>query len=202
MIDGRPVRGPPPGGHRGAAASPRSRPLQMSFFEATTLLALCVFAEEGVDSACIEVGLGGRLDATNVITPEVTAITNVALDHQEYLGDTLEKIAREKAGIIKPGVPFVTAEGRPAVLAVLESRAAEVGAPLPPGPAVARHRESAPRAPMGTRFRVRTPAGWRPAGPRDAAARRPPGHQRRARRACPGADAPASALPRPYAKRW
>ncbi|MDE2677412.1 MAG: bifunctional folylpolyglutamate synthase/dihydrofolate synthase [Gemmatimonadota bacterium] len=129
MIDGRPVAA-----SRLAAAAARLRPLadglRMSFFEATTLLALHVFAEEGVECACVEVGLGGRLDATNVITPEVTAITNVALDHQEYLGDTLEDIAREKAGIIKPGVPIVTAEGRPAALAVLEARAAAVGAPL------------------------------------------------------------------------
>ena len=157
MIDGRPVPAP-----RLADTAARLRPLaqglQMSFFEATTLLALCVFAEEGVDSACIEVGLGGRLDATNVITPEVTAITNVALDHQEYLGDTLEKIAREKAGIIKPGVPFVTAEGRPAVLAVLESRAAEVGAPchrVQPWRDIANLR----LGPNGTRFRVRAADG-------------------------------------------
>ena len=157
MIDGRPVAA-----SRLAAAAARLRPLadglRMSFFEATTLLALHVFAEDGVESACIEVGLGGRLDATNVIAPEVTAITNVALDHQEYLGDTVEEIAREKAGIIKPGVPFVTAEGRPRVLAVLEGRAAAVGAPL--------HRVDPWRdmsrlrlGPRGTRLRVRAADG-------------------------------------------
>ncbi len=157
MIDGRPVAA-----SRLAAAASRLRPLAdglgMSFFEATTLLALHVFAEEGVESACVEVGLGGRLDATNVVTPAVTAITNVALDHQEYLGDTLEEIAREKAGIIKPGVPFITAEGRPGVLAALEARAAAVGAPF--------HRVEPWRdisklrlGPQGTRFRVRTAAG-------------------------------------------
>ena len=157
MIDGRPVAA-----SRLAAAAFRLRPLAdglgMSFFEATTLLALHVFAEEGVESACVEVGLGGRLDATNVVTPAVTAITNVALDHQEYLGDTLEEIAREKAGIIKPGVPFITAEGRPGVLAALEARAAAVGAPF--------HRVEPWRdisklrlGPQGTRFRVRTAAG-------------------------------------------
>ncbi|MCY4571688.1 MAG: bifunctional folylpolyglutamate synthase/dihydrofolate synthase [Gemmatimonadetes bacterium] len=157
MIDGRPVAA-----SRLTAAAARLRPLaeglRMSFFEATTLLALHVFAEEGVESACVEVGLGGRLAATNVITPEVTAITNVALDHQEYLGDTLEQIAREKAGIIKPGVPFVTAEGRPAVLAVLEARAAAVGAPF--------HRVETWRdisklrlGPHGTQFHLRTTAG-------------------------------------------
>ncbi len=109
---------------------PLATKLNMSFFEATTLLALVAFARKGVDVACIEVGLGGRLDATNVITPEVSAITNVARDHQDYLGDSLEEIACEKAGIIKPGVPVVTAESRQTVLDVLRSRAATVGAPL------------------------------------------------------------------------
>ena len=129
MIGGEPVPA-----HRLMDTAERLRPLArelgMSFFEASTLLALAVFAEEEIDTACIEVGLGGRLDATNVIEPEVTAITNVALDHQDYLGDSLEEIAREKAGIIKPGVPVVTAEGRPGVLSVLEDRAARVGAPF------------------------------------------------------------------------
>lgn len=129
MIGGEPVPAP-----RLVHSAQRLRPLAhelgMSFFEATTLLALVVFAEEEVDTACIEVGLGGRLDATNVIEPEVTAITNVALDHQEYLGDTLEEIAAEKAGIIKPGVPVVTAEGRPGALSVLRDRAVRVGAPF------------------------------------------------------------------------
>lgn len=159
MIDGRPLPAA-----RIADTAARLRPLtdglEMSFFEATTLLALCVFAEEEVESACIEVGLGGRLDATNVISPEVTAITNVALDHQDYLGDTLDLIALEKAGIIKPGVPIVTAEGRPAALNVLEARAAEAGAPF--------HRVEPWRdisnlrlGPDGTRFSVRTTGGAR-----------------------------------------
>lgn len=129
MVGGRPV----PAGRLVEAASglrPLASELRMSFFEATTLLAMVVFAEDEVDTACMEVGLGGRLDATNVVEPEVSAITNVALDHQEYLGNSLEEIAREKAGIIKPGVPIVTAEGRPAVLEVLRARATEVGAPL------------------------------------------------------------------------
>ena len=129
MVGGRPV----PAARLLETASrlrPLARELRMSFFEATTLLAMVVFADEGVDTACMEVGLGGRLDATNVVEPEVSAITNVALDHQEYLGASLERIAREKAGIIKPGVPVVTAAGRPAVLDVLRARANEVGAPL------------------------------------------------------------------------
>ena len=157
MIDGEPVPAP-----RLLDAAARLRPLArelgMSFFEASTLLALVVFAECDVDAASIEVGLGGRLDATNVIEPEVTAITNVALDHQDYLGHSLEEIAREKAGIIKPGVPVVTAEGRPAVLKVLEGRAARVGAPLhriEPWRDIAALRLGR----RGTRFSVRTAGG-------------------------------------------
>jgi len=80
-----------------------------TFFEATTCIAFQYFADQGVDVAVIETGLGGRLDATNVVTPLVSIITNVGLDHQEILGDTIRKIAREKAGIIKPGSPVVTA---------------------------------------------------------------------------------------------
>ena len=157
MVDGEPV----PAARLLDAASrlqPLARELGMSFFEASTLLALVVFAECGVDAASIEVGLGGRLDATNVIEPEVTAITNVALDHQDYLGHSLEEIAREKAGIIKPGVPVVTAEGRPAVLKVLEGRAARVGAPfhrIEPWRDIAELRLGR----GGTRFSVRTAGG-------------------------------------------
>ena len=139
---------------------PLARELGMSFFEASTLLALVVFAEEEIDTACIEVGLGGRLDATNVIGPEVTAITNVALDHQDYLGGSLEEIAGEKAGIIKAGVPVVTAEGRPGVLSVLKDRAARVGAPfhrIEPWRDISRLRLSR----GGTRFSVRTADGGR-----------------------------------------
>jgi dihydrofolate synthase/folylpolyglutamate synthase len=80
-----------------------------TFFEATTAIAFRYFADEGIDIGVIETGLGGRLDATNVLAPLVSVITNVALDHMEYLGPTVASIAREKAGIIKPGVPAVTA---------------------------------------------------------------------------------------------
>jgi dihydrofolate synthase / folylpolyglutamate synthase len=78
-----------------------------TFFELTTLLAFLYFAEQKVDIAVIETGLGGRLDATNVITPRLSIITSISLEHTEILGDTVEKIAGEKAGIIKPGVPVI-----------------------------------------------------------------------------------------------
>ncbi|MDX1495322.1 MAG: folylpolyglutamate synthase/dihydrofolate synthase family protein, partial [Longimicrobiales bacterium] len=103
---------------------------RLTFFEAVTVLAMHAFREEGVEVAVMEVGLGGRLDSTNVISPEVTAVTNVAMDHADYLGDTLEKIAREKAGIIKPGIPFVTAEADPEIRALLRSVAEGAGAPF------------------------------------------------------------------------
>jgi dihydrofolate synthase/folylpolyglutamate synthase len=101
-----------------------------TFFEATTAIAFLCFAEAGVELAVVEVGLGGRLDSTNVIVPEACAVTNVARDHTEYLGESLDAIAFEKAGIFKPGVPAVTGETAPGPLAVLQRRAAEVGAPL------------------------------------------------------------------------
>jgi dihydrofolate synthase/folylpolyglutamate synthase len=84
--------------------------LNPSFFEITTLMAFSYFKEQAVDIAVIEVGLGGRLDSTNIITPILSVITNVSFDHVSLLGNTLEKIAHEKAGIIKPGVPVVVGE--------------------------------------------------------------------------------------------
>lgn len=101
----------------------------LTFFEAITVLAMYAFAQEGVEVAVMEVGLGGRLDATNVVQPEVSAVTNVAMDHAEYLGDTLAAIAREKAGIMKAGVPFLTAEVDPGILALFRSLAEEAGVP-------------------------------------------------------------------------
>ncbi|MBA4746769.1 MAG: bifunctional folylpolyglutamate synthase/dihydrofolate synthase [Muricauda sp.] len=86
---------------------------ELSFFEMTVGMAFGYFAEEKVDIAIIEVGLGGRLDSTNIITPEVSLITNIGMDHTQFLGDTLEKIALEKAGIIKPKVPVVISETQP-----------------------------------------------------------------------------------------
>lgn len=90
-----------------------------TFFEVGTAIAFADFAARGAEIAVIEVGLGGRLDSTNVVRPLVSAVTHIALDHQKYLGDTLEQIAAEKAWIAKPGAPFVTGETRPGLLEVL-----------------------------------------------------------------------------------
>lgn len=89
---------------------PFFEPLHPSFFELTTALAFLYFAEQQVDVAVIEVGLGGRLDCTNIITPDLAIITNISFDHQQFLGDTLPAIAAEKAGIIKPGIPVIIGE--------------------------------------------------------------------------------------------
>ena len=102
----------------------------LTFFEATTLLAFHAFDREQVDVQVIEVGLGGRLDATNVIHPLACALTNVQRDHAEFLGESLPEIAGEKAGIFKPGVPVVTAETELAQLAVFEQAAARAGTRL------------------------------------------------------------------------
>lgn len=97
----------------------------MSFFEMTVGLAFDYFAKEKVDIAVIEVGMGGRLDATNIITPLVSVITNIALDHTQFLGNTLESIAYEKAGIIKPGIPVVIGEYTPETKPVFVAKAKE-----------------------------------------------------------------------------
>lgn len=101
-----------------------------TFFELVTAMAFVHFAEQAVDVGVIEVGLGGRLDSTNIISPEVTAVTNISMDHMHILGSTIEKIAREKAGIFKPGVPAIAVRQQPSVIEVLRSTAAEVGAPF------------------------------------------------------------------------
>ena len=98
-------------------------PLYPSFFEVVTALAFKYFAEQQVDVAVIEVGLGGRLDCTNIITPEFSVITNISFDHVALLGDTLAKIASEKAGIIKPHVPVVVGEHTDETRPVFESKA-------------------------------------------------------------------------------
>jgi dihydrofolate synthase/folylpolyglutamate synthase len=107
---------------------PHIERLDASFFEATTAIALADLAARGADIAVIEVGLGGRLDATNVLTPLVTAVTKIALEHVEYLGHELKGIAREKAGIAKPNVPFVTGEPDPEIRAELVREAKRRGA--------------------------------------------------------------------------
>jgi dihydrofolate synthase/folylpolyglutamate synthase len=99
-------------------------------FEAITAMGFLFFARAAVDVAVVEVGLGGRLDATNVITPEVSVITSLSLEHTYLLGDTLDKIAFEKAGIIKPGIPAVVAPQRDEARVVLETVCEERGAPL------------------------------------------------------------------------
>ena len=104
--------------------------LQLSFFEMTVGLAFDYFAAEQVDVAVVEVGMGGRLDSTNVITPDLCVITNIGFDHTQFLGDTLPKIAAEKAGIIKPHVPVVIGETHPETRPVFEQRATELQAPI------------------------------------------------------------------------
>lgn len=104
--------------------------IEPSFFEMTTAMAFDYFASEHVDIAIIEVGLGGRLDATNVITPDLSVITNISLEHTALLGDTLAKIAFEKAGIIKPGVPVVIGEYNKETMPVFQEVAASRHAPL------------------------------------------------------------------------
>lgn len=104
--------------------------LQPSFFEITTAMALDYFERVGVDVAVIEVGLGGRLDSTNIITPDLSVITNIGLEHTQYLGDTLGKIAGEKAGIIKPGVPIVIGERNPETDPVFIAKAQEQGSEI------------------------------------------------------------------------
>jgi len=101
-----------------------------TFFEATTAMAFDMFRRAGVEFGVIEVGLGGRLDSTNVVEPVVTAITSIDFDHQQYLGNTLTDIAKEKAGIIKPGVPVIVGEVVPEAFAAIERIARERGAEL------------------------------------------------------------------------
>ncbi len=115
--------------HQPIPSPPADRPPHPTFFELTTAMAFSHFALQEVEVAVIEVGLGGRFDATNVITPRVAVVTNVSLEHQEYLGRALSKIATEKAGIIKASVPVVTA-ARGESHQVIQRTAADRGAPL------------------------------------------------------------------------
>ena len=104
--------------------------MHLSFFEMTVGMAFDYFAREKVDVAVVEVGMGGRLDSTNVIKPELSIITNIGLDHTQFLGDTLEKIAGEKAGIIKDGVPVVIGETQAETKPVFDAVAATHNAPI------------------------------------------------------------------------
>jgi dihydrofolate synthase/folylpolyglutamate synthase len=101
-----------------------------SFFEMTVALAFDVFAKEKVDIAMVEVGLGGRLDSTNIITPLLSVITNIGWDHMNMLGDTLQLIAGEKAGIIKPGIPVIVSETQPETAQVFIDKAKQEGSPI------------------------------------------------------------------------
>ena len=110
-----------------------------TFFEATTAIAFADFAARGVEIAVVEVGLGGRLDSTNVVQPLVSAVTKIELDHMKYLGDTLEAIAGEKAGIAKPGAPFVIGETRPGIIEVLLARGREFVRAIDPAATLQAH---------------------------------------------------------------
>jgi dihydrofolate synthase / folylpolyglutamate synthase len=117
----------------------RLRPLAdrlgATFFETTTAVAFADLVARGAELAVIEVGLGGRLDSTNVVRPLASVVTKIERDHQKYLGDTLEAIAREKAWIAKPAAPFIVGETRPELVAVLRDEAGEAVAALEPGAA-------------------------------------------------------------------
>lgn len=122
VVDGIPI------GQKAAAMwigrlRPLAERLDATFFEVSTALALADFAARGVEIAVVEVGLGGRLDSTNLLRPLVSTVTHIALDHQRYLGDTLEAIAAEKAGIAKSGAPFVVGEPRGDLAAILAHEA-------------------------------------------------------------------------------
>src|SRR6266571_2265339 len=135
---------------------PHIERLGASFFEATTAIAFADLAARGVDIAVIEVGLGGRLDSTNVITPLVAVVTKIAREHTDYLGNDLASIAREKAGIAKRAVPFVTGELDPAVRQVLVAEAERRGAqPLIPVDA-----RGAPTRPLGLKGRHQHANAW------------------------------------------
>lgn len=113
-----------------ARLRPDAERLRATFFEVTTAMAFAAFADAEVDAAVIETGMGGRLDATNIVMPRASVITGIDLEHTEFLGDTLEAIAGEKAGIIKRGVPVFTAAVQPVVVDLLRRRAEDLGAPF------------------------------------------------------------------------
>jgi len=135
---------------------PHIERLDASFFEATTAIAFADLAARGVDVAVIEVGLGGRLDATNVITPLVSVVTKIAREHTDYLGTDLASIAREKAGIAKRNVPFITGEMDPAVRQVLVGEAERRGG----NPVIVADSGAAPTRPLGMKGRHQHANAW------------------------------------------
>ena len=138
--------------HRAIGRSARPELRDVTFFEALTAVAFELYAEAGVGRVVLECGLGGRLDATNVCEPELCVITRIGLDHCDWLGDTIERIAAEKAGIVKPGVPVVLGENVPSVRAVVEARAREVGAPFFYAPDLASEADIPAAFPLAGRF--------------------------------------------------
>ena len=138
--------------HRAIGRSARPELRDVTFFEALTAVAFELYAEAGVGRVVLECGLGGRLDATNVCEPELCVITRIGLDHCDWLGDTVERIAAEKAGIVKPGVPVVLGENVPSVRAVVEARAQEVGAPFFYAPDLASEADIPAAFPLAGRF--------------------------------------------------
>ncbi|MBQ6137419.1 MAG: bifunctional folylpolyglutamate synthase/dihydrofolate synthase, partial [Kiritimatiellae bacterium] len=137
FLDGRPVSDDVLERASLRVGSVPGAPPDLTFFEALTAVAFLVYAEANPDFAILETGLGGRLDATNVCSPALAVVTRIGLDHCDWLGDTVEKIAAEKAGIAKPGVPVVVARNPPEAVAVLKARADELGAPFVYAPDVA-----------------------------------------------------------------
>ncbi len=127
-----------------------------SYYETLLALTFLYFAQEEVDAAVVEVGVGGRLDGTNVLHPLVSLITNVGLDHTEILGDTVEQIAAEKAGIAKPGVPLLSAVDRPEARSVIEAQCARVGAPFLFVPDLVKIQDAQAET-AGQRFTLKTP---------------------------------------------
>ena len=130
--------------------------MHTTYFETVTAMALVIFAEERMDKVVLEVGLGGRLDATNVVRPELCVITPIDFDHEAFLGRSLESIAGEKAGILKPGVPAVFARQRPEAAPVLDARAEKVGAPV--ARTTGLQIRNLELHPAGSRFEVGQPA--------------------------------------------
>lgn len=109
---------------------PIAEQMDATFFEITTVMAFMYFADKGVDIAVIETGMGGQFDSTNIINPKVCVITDIDMDHEEFLGDTIEKIAFEKAGIIKPNTPIITTNDAENVLSVISEKAKKENAEL------------------------------------------------------------------------